>query len=63
MEKFSLVGINGNAFSILGYTSRALRQTGHKDLVEKMVAEATSGNYDHLLRVCQGYIDIANGEY
>lgn len=60
--KFSLVGIDGNAFSILAYTSRALKLTGHIDLVDKMYEEAKSGDYDHLLQVCMRYIDIANGE-
>lgn len=58
---YSLVGIDGNAFAIMGYTSRALKETGHKDLVSTMQKEATSGDYNNLIRVCLSYIDIANG--
>lgn len=58
---YSLVGVDGNAFAIMGYTGRALKETGHRDLVDKMFNEATSGDYNKLIVVCMGYIDIANG--
>ena len=57
---YDLVGVDGNAFSVMGYTGRALRETGHGDLVAKMREEATSGDYNNLLCVCMKYIDIAN---
>lgn len=60
--KYSLVGVDGNAFAIMGYTARALKQTGHADLVENMRSRAMCGDYDNLIYVCQRYIDIANGE-
>lgn len=59
-EKYTLVGVNGNAFSVMGYTAQALRREGLGDLVDKMREEAMSGDYDNLLAVCQGYIDLAN---
>ena len=59
---YTLVGVDGNAFSVMGYTGKALKETGHKDLVDEMMNEAMSGDYDNLLRVCCHYIDIANGE-
>ena len=58
----SLVGVDGNAYAIMGYTSRALKKSGHKDLVDEMFKKATSGDYSNLICVCQDYIDIANGE-
>lgn len=60
MAKYNLVGVDGNAFAIMGYTARALRQTGNADLVKKMQEEATAGDYWNLIRVCDKYIDIAN---
>ena len=57
---YDLVGVDGNAFAVMGYTARALRETGHADLVSKMREEATSSDYNHLLYVCMQYIDIAN---
>lgn len=60
MAKFTLVGVDGNAYSVMGYTAKALRRAGLRDKVDEMYAEATSGDYDNLLRVCMGYIDMAN---
>ena len=57
---YSLVGVDGNAFSIIGYTARALKQTGHGGLVDKMHEEATAGDYYNLISVCDKYVDIAN---
>ena len=57
---YSLIGVDGNAFAIMGYTSRALKRTGHSDLVDKMREEAKSGDYSNLICVCDSYIDIAN---
>jgi len=58
--RYSLVGVDGNAFSLMGYTARALKQTGHADLVAKMQEEAMSGDYYNLIAVCDKYIDICN---
>lgn len=60
MDKYSLVGVDGNAFSVMGYTARALKREGLGDLVDKMHKEAMSGDYDHLIAVCMDYIEIAN---
>lgn len=60
--KYSLCGVDGNAFAIMGYTSRALKREGLRGLVDKMRGEATSGDYCNLISVCQRYIDLANEE-
>ena len=57
---YTLVGCDGNAYAVMGYTARALRQTGHNDLINKMYDEAMSSDYNNLLCVCMKYIDIAN---
>lgn len=59
---YSLVGVDGNAFAIMGYTARALKRTGHRELVDRMQREAMLGDYCNLIAVCESYIDIANGE-
>ena len=59
---YSLIGVNGNAFALIGYTKNALKETGHADLIPKMREEAMSGDYYNVIRVCDSYIDIANGE-
>ncbi len=60
MDRFSLVGVDGNAYSVMGYTARALKRTGLRNKVDEMYKRATSGDYNNLLRVCMEYIDIAN---
>ena len=57
---YTLVGVDGNAFSVMGYTARALKETGHRDMVAQMQKEAMSGDYNNLLCVCMKYVDIAN---
>ena len=47
----SLVGVDGNAFSIMGAVQRALRRAGNTpDDVAAVLAEMRSGDYDHLLQ-------------
>ena len=58
--KYTLVGVDGNAFCVMGYTSRALEREGLGDLVDEMTEKATSGDYHNLLSVCMEYIDKAN---
>ena len=51
-------GPTGNAYWILGMTSRALRESGHADKVEEYNKLATSGNYKHLLAVTRRYVKL-----
>jgi hypothetical protein len=54
----NLIGINGNSFSIMGTVSKALRKGGHDDIVGAYCDEAMSGDYDHLLQVTMGYVNV-----
>ena len=58
--EYCLIGIDGNAYSLMGYTARALRKEGLGSLVKTMQEEATSSDYYHLICVCQKYIDMVN---
>ena len=60
MGKYNLVGQDGNAFVLMGYTARALKSEGLRNLVDEMQKKATSGDYYNLIRVCDEYIGIAN---
>jgi len=45
-----LVGVNGNAFMIMGVFRRQAQKEGwSKDEIDAVLKEAKSGNYDHLL--------------
>lgn len=59
---YTLEGVDGNAFAIMGYTARALKNSGNAGLVHKLYEEAQAGDYDNLVQVCMRYIDIANKE-
>jgi hypothetical protein len=53
-----LTGEDGNAFAVLGRTATALRAAGvPQEEVEAFFAEATSGDYDHLLQTTMAWVD------
>lgn len=60
MSKYNLVGQDGNAFALMGYTAKALRAEGLGELVDGMRKEATSGDYENLIAVCDKYVTMAN---
>ncbi len=60
MPKYDLVGVDGNAFSVMAYTARALKNEGLGKHVDRMREKAMSGDYNNLLRVCMEYVDMAN---
>ena len=60
MAKYDLVGVDGNAFCVMGYTSNALKREGLGNLCDEMRMKAMSGDYNNLLCVCMDYINKAN---
>ena len=61
MEKYSLVGIDGNAYSVMGYVTKAMKEVGFsKEEQDKYLTDAKSSDYDHLLAVSIGMIDQCN---
>lgn len=47
-----LIGLDGNAFNLLGHFQRAAREQGWSAAeIKSVLAEAASSDYDHLLRV------------
>ena len=58
-----LVGVDGNAFSIMGWTTKTLRRAGaNKSFTDAYMAEAMSGDYDHLLATSVAYLDCNEEE-
>jgi hypothetical protein len=48
--RLTLLGLNGNAFNLLGQFQRAAREQGWPaDQIKAVIEEATSADYDHLL--------------
>ncbi len=55
--QIALVGEDGNAFSILARAARAMRKAGvSNDEITSYNTEATSGDYDNLLRVTMSWV-------
>jgi hypothetical protein len=54
----NLSEIDGNAFSIIGAVRRALRRKATPEQIEEFVAEATSGDYDHLLQTTMRTVTV-----
>ena len=50
---------DGNAFAILGRVSAAMKRAGiPKETISAFFAEATAGDYDHLLRTAMKYAEV-----
>jgi hypothetical protein len=57
--KVKLVGSDGNAFAVLGECRRAAKRAGVPNaFIEEFTAEATNGDYNHLLDVCMQAFDV-----
>lgn len=53
----SLVGVDGNAFMVIGFVRRALKEAGNPPaILERYQAEATADDYNHLLFVSMEYL-------
>lgn len=60
-KTYSLVGIDGNAYSIMSYVSKAMKETSHtKEEVDAYLNDAMSSDYSHLLSVSSNMIDKIN---
>jgi len=61
MEKYSLVGINGNAFAIMDYVIEAMRECNktEKEILQYK-EEAMSSDYNNLLYVSADMIEELN---
>lgn len=58
--KVNLVGVDGNAFSIMGVVSKALRQGGvPKEEIELYMEESMSGDYSHLMHTAFAWVDCS----
>lgn len=62
MGKYCLIGQDGNAFALMGYTANALKREGLRELVPEMQSKAMSGDYNNLICVCDEYLDKANAK-
>lgn len=57
--KVQLSGKDGNAYLILGLVNSALKSAGESKGADDFMAEATAGDYNHLLATAMKYVDIS----
>jgi len=58
--RVTLVGRDGNAYAILGAVSEALKRAGvPKSERDAFFAEATAGDYDHLLQTAMRWVEVS----
>lgn len=54
-----LTGTDGNAFAILGRVRRDMKSAGvSEEEISQFSEEATSGDYNNLLRTCMKWVDV-----
>ena len=60
-KKYNLVGINGNAFNVMAYVSRCMREEGMSiDYIREYKSNAMSDDYNNLICVSIDMIDKLN---
>jgi hypothetical protein len=58
--KLKLVGQDGNAFAIIGMARKVAQKAGWtQEQIEEYTSEATSGDYNHLLRTTMDFFDVS----
>ncbi len=61
MKAYTLIGINGNTYSIMGYVRDAMHDAKMTSYdIDAYIKDATSSDYNHLLAVSCEMIDRVN---
>lgn len=61
MKKYDLVGVDGNAFAVMAYVLRAMRECRFsKAAMDEYKKDATSSNYVHLINASLEMIEKCN---
>ena len=60
-KPYSLIGVDGNAYAIMGYTMNAMKSADFtEDDINTMISDAKSSTYNHLICVCDSWISKVN---
>jgi hypothetical protein len=61
--KGSLIGVNGNAFALLGHFQKCAKKSGwSEEEINQVLKEAKSSDYDHLIDVLMSYLEDEEDE-
>ena len=59
----SLVGVNGNAFSLLAHFQQLARRQGFdKEWIDSVLEDAKSADYDHLIYTLSSHMEYEDSE-
>lgn len=59
--KYSLIGVDGNAFCVMGYVRKAMKREGFSEKeIDDYTEDAKSSDYNHLLAVSVAMVDKVN---
>ena len=54
-----LTGQDGNAFTVMGITQKALRRAGvPKVEIDQYLEDAMSGDYDHVIQTAMAWVNV-----
>jgi hypothetical protein len=54
-----LIGEDGNSYSVMGATTRAMRRAGvSKEVIDEYKEKAMAGDYNNLLAVTMEYVEV-----
>ena len=60
-KKYNLVGVDGNAYSLMGYTANAMKtEDFSKQEIDDVMKNAMSSDYNHLIVVLDEQIQLCN---
>lgn len=58
---YNLIGVDGNAYSVMGYVTRAMQEQHFSgEEIEAYRKDAMSGDYNHLLVCSMDMVDACN---
>lgn len=61
MKAYTLIGVDGNAYAVMGYVRTAMRHAEmSREDIDAYTKDATSSDYNHLLVVSCEMIDKVN---
>jgi len=56
--KLNLIGVDGNAFAILGkFSEQAKREMWSSEEIQTVISNATSSDYNHLLKTISSHCE------
>lgn len=62
-KKYNLVGVDGNAYSIMGYVIKAMRESGFtKEEIQKYQDDAMAADYNHLVYSSFAMVEKCNSK-